>query len=99
MIDVMKITDPCKTLALTSGGGSANVKVDEGVSNYVSIYNPAATVTFVTAGGASVEAAATDTWIPPGQTISYKKDPKQNYIAGFNDQEDVTLYIQVGGGV
>lgn len=93
----MNVNDPCVTLALATPSTSDRVAIDK-KSNYIAVYNPSATkIAYVKIGNSTVEAAATDTFIPPGHMLSFRKSPDCDYIAGFCT-EAVTLNIQVGSG-
>lgn len=95
-MNIMKISDPCVTLTIVAN--TSNRVAINSSHDYISIYNPAGTVTYVKAGGATVTAAATGTYIPPGATFSFKKD-NETYLAAFNADEGAVLNIQTGNGV
>lgn len=96
-MDIMNINDPCTSLTLVADT-SNRVEISKH-DDYISVYNPADTVTYVKCGKVGVTASATDTWIPPGATLAFKKDELLDYIAGYNATEGVTLLIQTGRGI
>lgn len=96
MFQLMSLESKTDTLALTAN--TSNRVELAGTGDYISIYNPADTVTYVKIGGSTVTAAATDVAVPPGMLLSWRKDKTAKYLAGFNATEGVTLNIQCGDG-
>lgn len=91
----MNINNPCVTVQLVA---DTSQTVELTSSHYISIYNSGANVCFVKSGTTGVLATITDTFIPPGFSISYKRCSSDTHIAIISDEAS-KIYVQSGEGV
>lgn len=96
-MELMNVNAPCTSLTLAAGV-SDQVAIPEGL-NYISVYNPSTEIAYIKTGeSATMTCDATATFIPPKSQVSFERDSKHTYMAGFCALA-VTLNIQNGGGV
>ena len=89
------------SLAATNATGRVNISTNGG--RQVRLYNSGTVIIFVKFGDSTVNAATTDTPIPPGavEVLTYDRllSGANNYVAGITAAGSGTLYITVGEGL